>query len=111
MNDNEIVRISWDSPPAFAELFDRYAVPIHRFASRRAGRMVAEPDALYESLRAEPGIDEGPSTEQRMLHHAAELLRSGLAPANLRNALFEAVKEIPGWTSPPIGRCSTGGSE
>jgi len=46
-NDAEIIRRSRESPAAFAALFDRHAVAIHRFAARRVG------DALADDLMSQ----------------------------------------------------------
>lgn len=46
--DSEIIRRSRDSPSAFAELYDRHAVAIHRYASRRLGE--AADDIMSETF-------------------------------------------------------------
>jgi len=46
--DSEIIRRSRDSPAAFAELYDRHAAIIHRYASRRIGE--AADDIMSETF-------------------------------------------------------------
>jgi len=46
--DSEIIRRSRDSPAAFAELYDRHAAVIHRYASRRIGE--AADDIMSETF-------------------------------------------------------------
>jgi RNA polymerase sigma-70 factor (ECF subfamily) len=46
--DSEIIRRSRDSPAAFAELYDRHAVAIHRYASRRLAQ--AADDIMSETF-------------------------------------------------------------
>ena len=36
-SDNEIIRRSWDNPAVFAEMYDRHATSVYRYAARRAG--------------------------------------------------------------------------
>ncbi|MGO4455019.1 RNA polymerase sigma factor [Arthrobacter sp. RAF14] len=40
--DSEIILRARDSPAAFAELYDRHAAVVHRYAARRAGQSAAE---------------------------------------------------------------------
>lgn len=47
--DNEIIRASRDTPGRFGELFDRYAVPLHRYAHRRVGAAAAD-DIVSETF-------------------------------------------------------------
>lgn len=51
-----------------------------------------DPAALYDQLRAEVG-DRG---EAHMVTYAADLLRSGLVPADLRAALYRTLAKVPG---------------
>jgi len=46
--DSEIIRRSRDTPAAFAELYDRHAAVIHRYASRRIGE--AADDIMSETF-------------------------------------------------------------
>ncbi|MEO6115645.1 MAG: sigma-70 family RNA polymerase sigma factor, partial [Pseudolysinimonas sp.] len=46
--DSEIIRRSQETPAAFAELYDRHAVAIHRYASRRLGE--AADDVMSETF-------------------------------------------------------------
>ena len=46
--DSEIIRRSRDTPAAFAELYDRHAVAIHRYASRRLAE--AADDIMSETF-------------------------------------------------------------
>jgi len=46
--DSEIIRRSRDTPAAFAELYDRHAAIIHRYASRRIGE--AADDIMSETF-------------------------------------------------------------
>lgn len=48
-SDASIIERSWDEPEAFAELFDRYAEDIHRYAARRVGAEVAD-DLMAEAF-------------------------------------------------------------
>jgi RNA polymerase sigma-70 factor (ECF subfamily) len=47
--DSEILRRSWETPAAFAELYDRHAPTIHRYAARRIGASVAD-DIMSETF-------------------------------------------------------------
>ena len=47
-SDSEIIRRSRDTPAAFAELYDRHAAVIHRYASRRIGE--AADDIMSETF-------------------------------------------------------------
>lgn len=47
--DSEIIRRARDHPAAFAELYDRHATRIHRFAARRLGEQTAD-DLLSETF-------------------------------------------------------------
>ena len=49
MNDNEIIRASLERPAAFAELYDRHAPAVFRYAIGRVGRETAE-DITSESF-------------------------------------------------------------
>jgi hypothetical protein len=51
-----------------------------------------DPDALYERLLADVG-DRG---EAHVVTYVADLLRSGLVPADLRAALYRALAKVPG---------------
>ncbi len=46
--DSEIIRRSQETPAAFAELYDRHAAAIHRYASRRIGQ--AADDIMSETF-------------------------------------------------------------
>ncbi|MGW3102754.1 RNA polymerase sigma factor [Streptomyces sp. NPDC001100] len=48
-SDASVIERSWDEPEAFAELFDRHADPVHRYAARRLGPEVAE-DLMAETF-------------------------------------------------------------
>ena len=48
-SDADIVRRSRQSPAAFADLFDRHAVAIHRYAARRVGGSLAD-DLMSETF-------------------------------------------------------------
>jgi len=48
-SDSDIITRSRDTPAAFSELYDRYAVVIHRFAARRIGGNAAE-DIMSETF-------------------------------------------------------------
>ncbi|SEG67721.1 RNA polymerase sigma-70 factor, ECF subfamily [Actinacidiphila yanglinensis] len=48
-SDASIIERSLDEPEAFAELFDRYAEDIHRYAARRVGAEVAD-DLMAEAF-------------------------------------------------------------
>lgn len=41
-SDSDIIRAAAGSPAVFAELYDRYALQVHRFVSRRIGTGVAD---------------------------------------------------------------------
>ncbi|GAA4668455.1 RNA polymerase sigma factor [Frondihabitans cladoniiphilus] len=47
--DSEIIRRAQSTPAAFAELYDRHAPSIHRFAARRLGEQTAD-DLLSETF-------------------------------------------------------------
>ncbi|TDW39689.1 RNA polymerase sigma-70 factor (ECF subfamily) [Curtobacterium sp. PhB42] len=47
--DSDIIRQAVDVPAVFAQLYDRHARPIHRYAARRAGPDVAD-DLLSETF-------------------------------------------------------------
>ncbi|MFJ6080126.1 RNA polymerase sigma factor [Streptomyces sp. NPDC092369] len=49
VSDAAVVERSWDEPDAFAELFNRYADDIHRYAARRLGIEVAD-DLMAETF-------------------------------------------------------------
>jgi hypothetical protein len=54
-----------------------------------------DPEALYQRLRADTeGRGKNPDLE--MLVYTADLLRSGLVPADLRAALYRALAKVPG---------------
>jgi RNA polymerase sigma factor (sigma-70 family) len=40
--DAAVIRLSWHEPEAFAELYDRHAAEIHRYATRRLGATAAD---------------------------------------------------------------------
>lgn len=40
--DAAVIRLSWRQPEAFAELYDRHAAEIHRYATRRLGATAAD---------------------------------------------------------------------
>lgn len=48
-SDSEIVRRSWDQPAAFAEVYDRHAPAVYRYAARRAGIDAAD-DIMAETF-------------------------------------------------------------
>jgi RNA polymerase sigma factor (sigma-70 family) len=48
-SDNEIVRRSWDQPAVFAEVYDRHAAAVYRYAARRAGIDAAD-DIMAETF-------------------------------------------------------------
>jgi RNA polymerase sigma-70 factor (ECF subfamily) len=48
-SDSDIIRRSRDTPAAFAELYDRHAATIHRYAARRAGSTTAD-DIMSETF-------------------------------------------------------------
>lgn len=48
-SDASIIERSWGEPEAFAQLFDRYADDIHRYAARRVGAEVAD-DLMAEAF-------------------------------------------------------------
>lgn len=49
--DAELIRRSWQEPEAFAEVFDRHAPSLHRYAARRLGPDAAE-DVVSETFLA-----------------------------------------------------------
>jgi RNA polymerase sigma-70 factor (ECF subfamily) len=48
-SDSEIVRRSWDQPAIFAEVYDRHASTVYRYAARRVGSEAAN-DVLGETF-------------------------------------------------------------
>ena len=48
-NDAALIEQSWHEPEAFAELYDRHAAPIHRYAARRLGDGAAD-DVVAETF-------------------------------------------------------------
>jgi len=48
-SDNEIIRRSWDNPAVFAEMYDRHATTVYRYAARRAGIDTAD-DIMAETF-------------------------------------------------------------
>ncbi|WP_307784123.1 sigma factor [Salinibacterium sp. NG22] len=48
-SDNEIIRRSWDNPAVFAEMYDRHATSVYRYAARRAGVDTAD-DIMAETF-------------------------------------------------------------
>jgi RNA polymerase sigma factor (sigma-70 family) len=48
-SDSEIVRSSWDQPAVFAEVYDRHASAVYRYAARRAGIDAAD-DMMAETF-------------------------------------------------------------
>lgn len=48
-SDSEIVRSSWDQPAVFAEVYDRHASAVYRYAARRAGIDAAD-DIMAETF-------------------------------------------------------------
>jgi len=48
-SDNEIIRRSWDNPAVFAEIYDRHATTVYRYAARRAGVDTAD-DIMAETF-------------------------------------------------------------
>ncbi|MFE0470067.1 RNA polymerase sigma factor [Streptomyces sp. NPDC058947] len=48
-SDASVIERSWDEPEAFAELFDRHADAVHRYAARRLGAEAAE-DVMAETF-------------------------------------------------------------
>ena len=48
-SDNEIIRRSWDNPAVFAEMYDRHATTVYRYAARRAGVDTAD-DIMAETF-------------------------------------------------------------
>jgi RNA polymerase sigma-70 factor (ECF subfamily) len=48
-DDAAVIEQSWHEPEAFAELYDRHAVPIHRYVSRRLGDGMAD-DVVAETF-------------------------------------------------------------
>lgn len=48
-SDASVIERSWDEPDVFAELFNRYADDIHRYAARRLGTEVAD-DLMAETF-------------------------------------------------------------
>jgi len=51
LDDAALIERSWYEPEAFAALYDRHAVPIHRFAGRRLGDQMAD-DVVGETFLA-----------------------------------------------------------
>jgi RNA polymerase sigma factor (sigma-70 family) len=51
MDDAGVIKRSLDAPEAFAELYDRHAAAIHRFAARRLGHQIAD-DLIAETFLA-----------------------------------------------------------
>jgi RNA polymerase sigma factor (sigma-70 family) len=49
LTDAAVMRRSWDEPDRFAEIFERHAEEIHRYAARRMGAEVAD-DVLAETF-------------------------------------------------------------
>lgn len=47
--DSEIVRRSWDQPAIFAEVYDRHASTVYRYAARRVGTEAAD-DVMGETF-------------------------------------------------------------
>jgi RNA polymerase sigma factor (sigma-70 family) len=47
--DSDLIRLSATSPETFGAIFDRHAVPIHRYLARRAGRVLAD-DLMGETF-------------------------------------------------------------
>jgi RNA polymerase sigma factor (sigma-70 family) len=50
-HDAALIEQSWHEPEAFAGLYDRHAVPIHRYVTRRLGDTVAD-DVVGETFLA-----------------------------------------------------------
>ena len=48
-SDSEIVRRSWDHPAIFAEVYDRHASTVYRYAARRVGTEAAD-DIMGETF-------------------------------------------------------------
>jgi RNA polymerase sigma-70 factor (ECF subfamily) len=48
-SDSEIVRRSWEHPAAFADVYDRHARAVYRYAARRAGTDAAD-DIMAETF-------------------------------------------------------------
>ncbi len=74
--DSEIIRRSRDTPAAFAELYDRHAVAIHRYASRRLA--VAADDIMSETFlvafERRDAFDEGVTDARPWLYGIATTL-------------------------------------
>lgn len=51
MDDAGVIKRSLDAPEAFAELYDRHAAAIQRFAARRLGHQIAD-DLIAETFLA-----------------------------------------------------------
>jgi len=59
-DDAALIERSWDEPETFAELYDRHAVPIHRYVSRRLGEPMADDvvaDTFLAAFRRRQGYD------------------------------------------------------
>ena len=50
-DDATVIESSWQDPETFAQLYDRHAVPIYRYASRRLGEEMAD-DIVAETFLA-----------------------------------------------------------
>jgi DNA-directed RNA polymerase specialized sigma24 family protein len=50
-DDAAVIEQSWHEPETFAELYDRYAAPIHRYVTRRLGDGAAD-DVVAETFLA-----------------------------------------------------------
>jgi RNA polymerase sigma factor (sigma-70 family) len=60
MDDATLIERSWHEPETFAELYDRHAVPIHRYVSRRLGEPMADDvvaDTFLAAFRRRQGYD------------------------------------------------------
>lgn len=59
-DDAALIERSWHEPETFAELYDRHAVPIHRYVSRRLGEPMADDvvaDTFLAAFRRRQGYD------------------------------------------------------
>ncbi len=59
-DDAALIERSWGEPETFAELYDRHAVPIHRYVSRRLGEPMADDvvaDTFLAAFRRRQGYD------------------------------------------------------
>jgi hypothetical protein len=58
-------------------------------------KLPRDPDELYDRMR-EDTRGQGPDADLEMVVTAADVLRSGLVPADLRAALYRALAKVPG---------------